>query len=81
MTRDKRGQGPPGFDTHVASAARVYDYLLGGKNNFPADREAAAAMIREYPYIRQRRADESGLSLAVPFTTLPPGRASASSST
>jgi len=51
VTWDKRSQGPPGFDSHVASAARVYDYLLGGKNNFPADREAAAAMIREYPYI------------------------------
>jgi hypothetical protein len=29
------------IDTHVAHAARVYDYLLGGSDNFAADREAA----------------------------------------
>lgn len=29
--------------------ARVYDYLLGGKDNFPADREAAAAGLKANP--------------------------------
>jgi hypothetical protein len=29
--------------------ARVYDYLLGGKDNFPADREAAEAGMRANP--------------------------------
>jgi hypothetical protein len=28
------------FDTTVAHPARVYDYWLGGKDNFAADREA-----------------------------------------
>lgn len=32
--------------------ARVYDYLLGGKDNFPADREAAAAGLRANPNSR-----------------------------
>jgi SAM-dependent methyltransferase len=34
-----------GFDTNVAHPARVYNYLLGGKDNFAADREAADRMI------------------------------------
>jgi S-adenosyl methyltransferase len=32
---------PPKFDTTVPHPARVYDYWLGGKDNFAADREAA----------------------------------------
>jgi len=32
--------GPPAFDTSVASQARMYDYLLGGKDNYASDREA-----------------------------------------
>jgi hypothetical protein len=35
----------PGFDATVAHPARVYNYLLGGKDNFAADREAAKQMI------------------------------------
>ncbi|MDF2706065.1 MAG: SAM-dependent methyltransferase [Nonomuraea muscovyensis] len=35
----------PGIDTRVPSVARMYDYYLGGKDNFPADREAAEKMI------------------------------------
>jgi S-adenosyl methyltransferase len=29
--------------------ARIYDYFLGGKDNFPADREAAEQAIAVYP--------------------------------
>ncbi|MGO8896610.1 MAG: SAM-dependent methyltransferase, partial [Streptosporangiaceae bacterium] len=29
----------PDFDTSVPHIARVYDYWLGGKDNFAADRE------------------------------------------
>src|SRR5215475_10486399 len=35
----------PEIDTSVAHAARVYDYLLGGTNNFAADRTAAHAQL------------------------------------
>ena len=45
MTGDERGSGSPGFDVTVAHPARVYNYLLGGKDNFEADREAARQMI------------------------------------
>ena len=34
-------EGIDGLDTSVAHPARVYDYWLGGKDNFAADREAA----------------------------------------
>jgi hypothetical protein len=39
------------FDTSVAHPARVYDYWLGGKDNFAADREAAEAVIAARPSI------------------------------
>src|SRR5215831_3063367 len=32
-----------------ATAARVYDYLLGGVHNFPADREVAQKLIAGMP--------------------------------
>jgi S-adenosyl methyltransferase len=41
--------GRPGFDTSVAHQARMYDYWLGGKDNFAADREAAEAALAAYP--------------------------------
>jgi hypothetical protein len=34
-----------GLDTGVAHPARVYDYWLGGKDNFAADREAAERVL------------------------------------
>ncbi len=41
-----------GFDARVAAPARVYDYWLGGKDNFAADRIAGEAAIDAYPAIR-----------------------------
>jgi SAM-dependent methyltransferase len=40
---------PPTFDPEMPSIARVYDYLLGGKDNFPADREVGDIFIRQFP--------------------------------
>jgi hypothetical protein len=34
-----------------ATAARMYDYYLGGVHNFPADRAAADAVIERFPFI------------------------------
>jgi SAM-dependent methyltransferase len=39
------------FDTSVAHIARVYDYWLGGKDNFAADRAAAEQAIAAWPDI------------------------------
>ncbi|WP_199865086.1 SAM-dependent methyltransferase, partial [Frankia sp. EI5c] len=35
--------------TDVPHSARVYDYILGGKDNFPADRTAAGEFTRHLP--------------------------------
>jgi hypothetical protein len=43
--RDGVASAPAGLDVSVAHPARVYNYLLGGKDNFAADREAARQMI------------------------------------
>src|SRR5262245_4636407 len=49
----------PGVDSTTASPARIYDYMLGGKDNFAADREVAEKMLRAEPdaprYIGQNR--------------------------
>jgi len=36
-----------------ATAARIYDYLLGGAHNFPADREVADKVIEGVPFARE----------------------------
>ncbi|MFI5062363.1 MAG: SAM-dependent methyltransferase [Streptosporangiales bacterium] len=41
--------GAPEFDTSVAHVARVYNYWLGGKDHFAADREAGDEAVRAYP--------------------------------
>lgn len=43
---------PLGIDLTVPNAARMYDYYLGGQNNFPVDREAAEHVLRVAPWIR-----------------------------
>ncbi len=45
-------RGTRGFDAKVAQSARVYDYWLGGKDNFEADRIAGQETIDAYPAIR-----------------------------
>ncbi|MGZ4602370.1 MAG: SAM-dependent methyltransferase, partial [Kineosporiaceae bacterium] len=42
---DKRGE----FDTATPQSARVYDFLLGGKDNYEADRAVGAALIAQAP--------------------------------
>src|ERR1700744_1880098 len=41
--------GRPAFDTSVANQARIYDYLLGGKDNYAADRAAVDAVLKVAP--------------------------------
>jgi hypothetical protein len=42
---------PARFDPGVAHPARVYCYWLGGKDHFPADREAAREVVRHRPEV------------------------------
>ncbi len=44
---------PAAIDTGRANIARVYDYLLGGKDNYAADRELAEELLAQQPGIRQ----------------------------
>ncbi len=46
------GRPPSGVDASAPRSARVYDYLLGGKDNFAADREAAELSLRAVPQMR-----------------------------
>lgn len=48
-----------GVDLQAGKAhpARVYDYLLGGKDNFEADREVAEKQVAAYPEVRQALRD------------------------
>jgi hypothetical protein len=42
-------QAPPGVDPSKPSPARMYDYMLGGKHNFPVDREATERIRARAP--------------------------------
>jgi hypothetical protein len=39
--------------TDTPQSARLYDYYLGGKTNFPADREAAQEVFKAFPSARE----------------------------
>ncbi|HEV2255495.1 MAG TPA: SAM-dependent methyltransferase [Streptosporangiaceae bacterium] len=45
------GAGPAGINTSVPNVARIYDYILGGKDNFAADRRAAQQLLAALPDI------------------------------
>jgi hypothetical protein len=40
------------LDTNTPHPARVYDFLLGGKDNFAADRELAGKILAVMPSAR-----------------------------
>ena len=42
----------PGFDVKVPSSARVWNYWVGGKDNFAADREAGEQILAAMPTLR-----------------------------
>jgi hypothetical protein len=50
-TEPEDGVPPPDIDlrTDVPHPARMYDYYLGGRTNFPADRAAAAKVVEFLP--------------------------------
>jgi hypothetical protein len=62
------GYKPPDIDTSVAHQARVYDYLLGGKDNFAADRAVGDKAMQAYPdSVVASRANRAFLGRAVRF--------------
>jgi O-methyltransferase involved in polyketide biosynthesis len=58
----------PDFDTSVPHIARVYDYWLGGKDNFAADRELGEQTLQAYPnLVHSVRANRAFLARTVRF--------------
>jgi len=58
----------PDFDTSVPHIARVYDYWLGGKDNFAADRELGEQTLQAYPnLVFSVRANRAFLARTVRF--------------
>ncbi|WP_150255544.1 SAM-dependent methyltransferase [Nocardiopsis deserti] len=56
----------PPIDTTVAHSARVWNYWLGGKDNYPADREVGDYVLQAYPeMVTAARADREFLIRAV----------------
>jgi hypothetical protein len=56
------------IDTSVANSARVYDYLLGGKDNFAADRAVGDQIIEAVPIaVTVARLNRAFLGRAVRF--------------
>jgi hypothetical protein len=57
-----------GIDAGTPNPARIYDYLLGGKDNYPVDRDAAEAILGVAPQARQgARENRAFLQRAVRF--------------
>ena len=52
---DRKGAGDwrTTFRPDIPSPARIYDYLLGGKDNYPADRQAGNVIAAYLPNIRE----------------------------
>jgi S-adenosyl methyltransferase len=66
-TTASRAESPPS-GASVAQAARVYNYWLGGKAYFAADRAAGEQAIRAFPdIVRSARANRAFLARAVRF--------------
>jgi O-methyltransferase involved in polyketide biosynthesis len=58
----------PDFDTSVPHIARVYDYWLGGKDNFAADRAMGERTLQAYPnLVYSVRANRAFLARTVRF--------------
>lgn len=67
-------RGIPGINTKVPHPARVYDYFLGGKDNFEADRVAAEAGISAFPQTAESaRAARAFLRRVVRYLTAEAG--------
>jgi O-methyltransferase involved in polyketide biosynthesis len=62
------GQEPARLDTNVAHTARIWNYWLGGKDNYPADREVGD-QIRDFlpDIVSSARADRAFLGRAVRY--------------
>lgn len=64
----EQDSAPPGTDPRIPNMARMYDYALGGKDNYAADREAVQKLFSFSPENRDvPRANRRFLGRAVRF--------------
>ena len=57
------------IDTSRPHPARIYDYLLGGKDNYEVDQQAGDALVAAAPEVRIGRAGQPRLPAAAPSGT------------
>ncbi|MFP5068096.1 SAM-dependent methyltransferase [Pseudonocardia nantongensis] len=57
MAQPTEGRAPAYIDTTKASIARVYDYALGGKDNYEVDRETIERVRKVAPEVNQLAVD------------------------
>jgi hypothetical protein len=70
--RDPGGTPPLGLDVSTAHPARVWNYWLGGRDYFAADRVAGEQLNREFPHLAQTaQAERAFLVRAVRFLVGP----------
>jgi S-adenosyl methyltransferase len=66
--RADSGEAKPKIDSTVSHSARIWNYWLGGKDNYPVDREMGDRILAYVPeLVRSARADRHFLSRAVQF--------------
>ncbi|GII94312.1 SAM-dependent methyltransferase [Sinosporangium siamense] len=53
MTAEDQRTAPSQINAHIPNAARIYDWLLGGKDHYPADRDAGEQLLRVLPFINE----------------------------
>jgi hypothetical protein len=56
---------PPGIDTTIPQPARFWDYLLGGKDNYPIDREVGEQVLAIFPDLLDSARADRGFLLRV----------------
>jgi hypothetical protein len=70
--RDPGGPPPAGLDVSTAHQARVWNYWLGGRDYFAADRAAGEQISEDFPHLAQTaRAERAFLVRAVRFLAGP----------
>jgi hypothetical protein len=68
MADEKHERSAASIDVTIPNVARMYDYALGGKDNFAVDRELINAVMRRDPGVRAGvRANRRFLGRAVEF--------------
>jgi O-methyltransferase involved in polyketide biosynthesis len=73
LSPDENG-APLEIDTSKPHSARIYDYLLGGKDNFAADREVAEKTLKAWPSLRTAaRENRAFIRRAVTYLTAEEG--------